>query len=211
MKKTVNLTVDGRPFAAQAGEPLLPALNAAGFAIPALCYHPRLAPQRRCSLCIVEVRSQGRWEASHACTLLAETGLEIRTVSLGIHRFRALAAQMLLLRGPFNAPAVAAMLEEVLSAAGASGYAAPSPQPPGGDDQSGMARGCILCGRCIAICRKIGRNYLTFLDKGQKLRISCVPGGANGCGTCQACVSVCPTAYIRTNGQTTFSDGLYRP
>lgn len=211
MNQTVTLTVDGRPFTAQTGEPLLPALNAAGFAIPALCYHSRLGSQRRCSLCIVEARGQGPWQASHACTLLAAAGLEIRTVSTDIHRLRALAAQMLLARGPFRDPAVTALLDEVLSAAEANGVAVGAPAGAGGDAvPPAMAKGCILCGRCIAACRKIGRNYLTFLDKGQKLRISCAPGGGNACGTCQACARVCPTAFIRTNGKATFTAGLYR-
>ncbi|MDT8903293.1 2Fe-2S iron-sulfur cluster-binding protein [Anaeroselena agilis] len=217
MNETITIIVDGQPLAVSAGEPLLPALLAAGFNIPALCYHTRLGAQRRCSLCIVEVFSQGRWKASHACTLPSASGLEIRTASPAIHRLRALAAQMLQARAPFREQAVAALLNDVLAAAEAAGVAVAPPRAASGvggaQSESAlpeMAKGCILCGRCVAVCRKIGRSYLTFLDKGTKLRISYAPGAAsNGCGACRACARLCPTAFIRTNGQTAFAASLY--
>ncbi len=218
MNRTVKIIVDGRPCAVREGEPLLPVLQAEGFNIPALCHHSRLDPLRRCSLCIIEVHSQGQWTPNHACTVLGASGLEIRTVSPGIHRLRALAAQMMLARGPFRDQSVAVMLNEVLTAAEAAGVPWQAGRDTGhGDGLSGdpaasaMAKGCILCGRCIAICRKIGRNYLTFLNKGKKLQISYAPGAASrGCGACKACAKLCPTAFIRTNGQTTFTAKLYR-
>ena len=124
---------------------------------------------------------------------------------------------MLLARGPFRDQSVAVMLKAVLTAAEAASVTAGLPRDAGGEGLSGdpasaaMTKGCILCGRCIAICHKIGRNYLTFLNKGKKLQISYVPGAANrGCGTCAACARLCPTAFIRTNGQTTFTAKLYR-
>ncbi|PLY04692.1 MAG: hypothetical protein C0622_02315 [Desulfuromonas sp.] len=77
--------------------------------------------------------------------------------------------------------------------------------------EQSMPAGCILCGLCVAICRKIGRNKLSFIDRGKRLGIVCLAGEGehSGCGSCHVCRQVCPCGYISDNGETTFTPGIY--
>ncbi|QEM67045.1 2Fe-2S iron-sulfur cluster binding domain-containing protein [Geobacter sp. FeAm09] len=216
----IRITVDGQPLQVEPALPLLTALRALGFPIPGLCHHPRTGEQGRCSLCIVEVRDRDGWRAEHACLLRCEPGLTVRTVSPHIHQLRSWAARLLLARGPFNEPAVEVMLRAVLAAAekgdngGQYPDAALPPLSADGTDAAtpAMPPGCILCGRCIGMCTGIGKNKLAFLGRGKRLRIGYVhgPSDTGACGTCHACRGVCPTGFIRSNGQAAFSARLYR-
>ena len=211
VKSRIQITVDGIPLRVEAGVPLLATLKVQDVAIPALCYHPQWEQRERCSLCIVEVlTAQGIWKAAHACSLYCEPNLIIRVSSDCIHSLRAWAARLLLARGPFRDPAVARTLHDILAAVSAD----PDHQEPPliWSENRAMPAGCILCGRCITICRKIGKNKLTFLGKGQRLTISYINDHTDkaACGKCHACSLVCPTAYIQSNGQATFSAKLYR-
>lgn len=216
---TVLITVDGYSFSADSGISLLQMLKAEGIDIPALCFHSKLEPQGRCSLCVIELFRNGSWQAWHACMLRCEDGLEIRTDSLQIRRLRSLAAKMLVERGPFREAAVTQLLQRVMAS---------SPQTEQNQSAANntdtlqnavatsafaMTTGCILCGCCIGICRKIDRNKLTFLGKGSKLAVSYVQTtqDTTGCGNCQACKQVCPTGLIQSNGRDTFSISLYPP
>ena len=125
-----RITVDDRLLKVEPDTLLLPALQAEGIDLPSLCYHPRLGQQGRCSLCVVEVRDQGAWRVEHACMIRCEPGMEIRTVSPRIHYLRALAARMLLARGPFSEPAVEEMLKHLLAAAAEGGIGDEFPDPP---------------------------------------------------------------------------------
>ena len=226
MNALVRIIVDNRSLQVDPAIPLLQALRLHDIHLPSLCYHPRLGEQGRCSLCVVEVNNGGGdWRAEHACMLRGEPELTIRTVSARIHRLRSFAARMLLARGPFAEPSAGILLQGVLTAAETTGSGEGCPEtqvppifdvedsvmPENGAASKTMPPGCILCGRCIAMCTRIGKNKLAFLGRGKTYRIGYVnsPGDTGGCGECHACRSVCPTAYITNNGQTTFSAKLY--
>ncbi len=227
MADKTHIVVDGLSLDSESGVTLLSALRTNGVEIPSLCYHSQLEPQGRCSLCIIEIYNQVGWQAKHACMIHCEPGLEIRTNSAGIHRLRAWAADMLLARGPFEDVSVEQMLKGVLKAAEAAGVRSENLNallPTGSESTKSisadtdsplktMPPGCILCGLCISMCRKVGKNKLTFLGKGTTFRISYVnnPSDTDACGTCHACQQVCPTAYIQSNGRDAFSAKLYRP
>lgn len=56
---------------------------------------------------------------------------------------------------------------------------------------------CILCGRCVRICREVrGASVLTFIERGAETIVGTVldqPLLDSGCQFCGACVDVCPT------------------
>jgi formate dehydrogenase major subunit len=74
---SVNLTIDGRPVAAEPGATILQAARAAGIDIPTLCYHERLEPISACRLCVVEV--EGKADPVTACDTQAADGMVVRT------------------------------------------------------------------------------------------------------------------------------------
>jgi predicted molibdopterin-dependent oxidoreductase YjgC len=121
VESDVQIIVDNKWVETKSNLPLLAALNNLGFNIPFLCYHPHLDRQRRCSLCVVEVRGNKGWELKHSCSLTAAEGMEIRTASLRIHRIRAHAARLLLKRGPFAKKEVEEMLKKILTQAREAG------------------------------------------------------------------------------------------
>jgi predicted molibdopterin-dependent oxidoreductase YjgC len=59
---------------------------------------------------------------------------------------------------------------------------------------------CVLCGRCIHVCRqRIGHNLLTFIRRGLDTRVALFGGGdpaAVPCPHCGACATVCPTGAL---------------
>jgi len=203
----IKIAVNGTQVAAVTGASLLQTLLAAGIDIPHMCYHHPLPPQGRCSLCLVEQFINEQWQLKHACQMQCHAGMIIRTESQRITEMRGIAAALLLRRGPFKNSAAAEQLQRLASPqsdpAPDNASSAPNATPKAQQPMSG----CILCGLCVAVCAKIGRSYLTFLGRGQKLTIGYVLG--KECGTCRACQNICPTGFIHDTGEQTFHSGIY--
>ena len=215
----VTITVNGRSCLVDSSLKMLEALQENGLQIPHLCHHPKLPPQGRCGLCLVEVRELHGWSLKHACLLLCWQGLEIRTESSRINQVRMIAAQILLQRGPFNKTSFKNYLDQQINKSTRQtnrqersvALALAATEVINRPEKARGTEGCILCGLCVSICNKIGRNKLTFLGRGQALRISCVSNNdSDGCGSCRSCSTVCPTGHIQTNGEQTFMQGLYK-
>ncbi len=197
MTTSVELTVNDKSLTADPHQSLLTTLLVTGFTIPHLCYHPALPPQGRCSLCLVEIREGEQWRVEHACLLKVQQGMIIRTHSETLGRARYLAASLLSRRGPFRKQTAQQLLTSITGA------------PPAGElSQPNHIAGCILCGLCISMCRKIGHKRLTFLGRGPELAVGYV-SEQSSCNSCHACATVCPTNFIDNDGATTFKKTLY--
>ena len=212
MEKLVEIIADGESLIVSKGTTVLQALRDNGIDIPALCYHTSLAANGSCGLCIVENLSRGIWEPRHACLLETEDGMQIKTATPGLRRMRSWAAQILLRSSPFNNKATEQFLFKLVNDNAAEKLEDENLAKCIKDLSGNSIEGCILCGLCVRMCSKIGKDRLTFLGRGRNMRISLVPGkGENAfCGNCRACQHICPTGFIDRDAQHAFKATLYR-
>ena len=75
----VNLTINGKAIEAREDMTIMQAANAAGIAIPYLCYMPDINRIGACRVCVVEIEGVDRLAA--ACNTAVEDGMVIRTNS----------------------------------------------------------------------------------------------------------------------------------
>lgn len=202
MEELVTIVVDGRSLAVSKSANVLQVLRDRGIDIPALCYYPALEAYGSCGLCMVEIWSTTLWIPRQACLLAVEAGMQIKTATPCLQRLRAWAAQILLRGRPFRNSDVEGLLLKLVQNGTADGQVL----------TGSTTRGCILCGLCIRMCRKIGKNRLTYLGRGKNLRIGLVPGEGNKatCGNCSACRNICPMGFISPDAEHAFTARLYK-
>jgi len=179
-----TIVIDGHTDELPEGTTVLEAARRHHIAIPTLCHHPDLTPFGACRLCMVEVKTDGRWQLAASCTTPVTDGMKIRTDSAAVKKSRQYAARLLLSRYPTT--------EAVRAAARTVGVAPPPRETEGHD--------CILCGLCVRTCREIvGVNALTFQDRGpgRALDEPVIEFRPTSCIGCGSCAYVCPTGYIR--------------
>jgi NADH-quinone oxidoreductase subunit G len=101
---TVNITVDGRPVAARAGELLIAAAERAGIYIPRFCYHPRMDPVGMCRMCLVELKGPRGYSLQPACYFPVAEGMEVLTESPAVKKAQDGVLEFLLINHPLDCP-----------------------------------------------------------------------------------------------------------
>lgn len=181
----MRFALNGRKRKAAPGTTVLEAARAAGVYIPALCVHEALAPYGACRMCVVEVREPGskRWRIVASCLYEVMEGLEVRTDTERIKRYRKMLVEMMLARCPG--------VREVRDLAGRFGVR-----------RTRFARGeedCILCGLCVRVCSEIvGADAIGFTSRGIGRKVEAPFGiDTSRCIACGACTYVCPTGAVQ--------------
>jgi NADH dehydrogenase/NADH:ubiquinone oxidoreductase subunit G len=196
----VNIVIDGSKVKAQEGSTILENAKELKIEIPTLCYHEELSPFGACRLCVVEVKTNGKWQLTTSCNTIVEKGMEIKTDSDKVRESRKLAAQLLY----YKYPTTAAVRDMALKL----GVDVSDVKAEGND--------CILCGLCVRACREIvGVGALSFRDRGlgrdiDEPEIEFDPNLCIGCGTC---AYVCPTGYVKmeeVDGKRTIWDKVFK-
>jgi formate dehydrogenase major subunit len=81
-----DVEIDGRRFAARAGQTLLEVCRDNGIEVPTLCYEPKLPGFGACRMCVVEV--DGEETPPISCSRAAEPGMTVRTQTPRLRRIR---------------------------------------------------------------------------------------------------------------------------
>jgi NADH dehydrogenase/NADH:ubiquinone oxidoreductase subunit G len=210
----IKLTVDDKEIRANEGANLLQACLENDIYIPNLCYLEEMKePPASCRLCFVEVNGEKKPVAS--CTLQVEAGMVIRTDTPAVRKLQRAALRLLLSAhhvecGPCPANKncdlqhMAKFLKVGLKSKLLEKAIKTSEPDDGHPCLVFYPDRCVLCGKCVHVCRKRqGKPHLTFAKRGLDTTITFY-GETNlvtiPCETCLACVEICPVSAISKKG-----------
>lgn len=204
----VNVKINGRDFQEDSSLTILQVARKHFIRIPTLCYmfHEETGLEHKpasCRVCMVEVK--GRRNLVPACATKIADGMEITTDSARVARARRTVVELLLSNHPNDCLRCAkngkCQLQSLAAELGIRElpYHGEMSQENTYQEIRGLSRNaakCVLCGRCVAVCREVqGINAINPTMRGFKTKIS----EPAKCISCGQCIQVCPTgALIQT-------------
>ena len=183
----------------------------AGVEMPNFCFHSDLSVYGACRMCMVE-DDKGNIEA--ACQMLPRDGLNIRTNTSRLLRYRRTILELILAAHCRDCTACeknrACRLQEMAMRFGIHDIRFPDTRSLPPIDRSSKAitvdmSKCILCGDCVRVCEEMqGVGILKFVGRGPDLRIA-TEGDAKlsetHCVSCGQCSAVCTTGAITVKNE----------
>ncbi len=211
--QTIELTIDGREVSVPAGSTILNACKAAGIKVPTLCHLEGICSNASCGVCVVEV--EGAKSLIRSCVQAAGLNMKVSTNSSRVLASRRTIVELLLANHPDNCLSClrngSCELQSMAELTGVREKTYPRTRKVTKPDFAGWGvmrdnDKCILCGRCIAVCRDtqsvsaidfagrgIRSRVAPFLDKGL---------GESSCVSCGQCTVVCPTGALTERDET---------
>jgi predicted molibdopterin-dependent oxidoreductase YjgC len=203
----IHLNIDGKDIVTTPDRTILEAAKENGIRIPSLCYEQRMEPYGACRICLVEV--EGARGLLPSCATSVTDGMVVRTATEDLVRIRRTILELILSDHPKDCMTCESTgnceLQDLAYEYGVKDgrfkgdehhYEVLAENPLIERDYDK----CILCGRCIRICREVqGVGVYDFVNRG----FDSVPGipydkamTESPCEFCGQCVSTCPTGAI---------------
>jgi formate dehydrogenase major subunit/NADH-quinone oxidoreductase subunit G len=208
--KNVYLTIDGKEITARAGEKVLWAALDNGIYIPNLCaMRDNNEPTAACRLCFVEI--EGKEEPVTACTEEVVDGMAVNTRGEKALDLARTGFELLMASHPVdcaNCPAngacelqrIAKHLKVSLKTKRFRLLLRNLPVDESNPLFTYDPNKCVLCGRCVRICRQHRETaILGFAHRGFERVVTTFgdePIGADRCLKCSECVEICPTGAL---------------
>jgi NADH dehydrogenase/NADH:ubiquinone oxidoreductase subunit G len=202
MKKTVTLKIDGKEVKAPEGTTLIDAAALAGIHIPNLCYIKGMKGVGACRLCLVEI--EGMKAPVISCNTKVKEGMAVNTKTEKVEEVRKFVIDLILSMHPLDCmtctKAGVCRLQSYAYDFGIKessftrkkfGYPTDEANPFFKRDPDY----CILCGRCVRVCKEQGTNVLDFMGRGVGSKVVTAtdkPLQESECTFCGSCVDVCP-------------------
>lgn len=208
--KTVSLIIDGKQVKTREGQKVLWAALDNGIYIPNLCaIRKATEPYGGCRLCFVEI--EGRSVPVTACTEPVAEGMVVSTKGEKARRLARTALELLLASHPVDCAHCAknrsCELQKLCYFLGVKlnakrfrklvhSYPIDSTCPQFVYDPNK----CVLCGRCVWVCReRFGIGVLGFAHRGFNRIVTTFedkPIAESGCHVCNDCIEVCPVGSL---------------
>ena len=207
--KTISLTIDGQKITATEGDNLLWVAGDNGIYIPNLCaLRDKPEPMAACRLCFIEVA--GKEQPVTACTETVVEGMAVNTRGSKALRLARTAFELLMASHPVDCahcPAnrscelqkIAAHLKVKLKTKRFKKLLRELPIDDSNPLFTYNPNKCVLCGRCVWVCRQHKIGILGFAHRGFQRVVTTFadePIGELDCPECRECVIVCPTGAL---------------
>lgn len=209
----VELSVDGVPVTVASGSTILKACQAAGVSIPTLCHLEGVSSNASCGVCVVEV--EGARSLVRSCVQTVSPGMQVRTNTKRVLEARRTVVELLLANHPDDCLACmrngSCELQSMAERMGVRRKAFPRTRKEPAQDSAGLAiirdnDKCILCGRCVAVCRETQTvSAIDFAGRGIRTRVAPFMDKALSstvCVSCGQCTLVCPTGALTERDET---------
>jgi NADH dehydrogenase/NADH:ubiquinone oxidoreductase subunit G len=202
MGKKVKITIDGKNTQVYKGTNLIAAAKSAGIHIPNLCHVEGLKGIGACRLCLVEIR--GLKSPVTACTTTAKEGMVVYTQTEQVREIRRCVIDLILSMHPLDCmtctKAGVCDLQRYAYEFGIkkSSFTQKKFDYPVDDRNPFIKRDpdyCVLCGRCVRVCKQQGTSVLDFYGRGIGTKVMTAedrPLQASGCTFCGSCLDACP-------------------
>ncbi|MBC8537512.1 iron hydrogenase small subunit [Christensenellaceae bacterium NSJ-63] len=208
----VSLTIDGVSVQVPENTSVLEAARQANIKIPTLCYLKGVNAIGACRVCLVEIVGNAALQA--ACVLPVSEGMQVKTNTPRVQKARKLSLELLLsnhdrecLTCVRNRTCELQALAETFQV-NEYKYEGAKIEKPLDLLSPSVVRNpnkCILCKRCVAVCRniqKIGaisatqRGFATTIAPAFDKSLAEVP-----CINCGQCIAACPTGALSENSE----------
>ena len=202
-RRTVELTIDGKPVHVQEGETILDACRKAGVETPTLCFLENLTPVNACRVCVVEL--EGSRVLVPSCARKAEPGMVVKTDSERVRHSRKLVLEFLASSVDLStAPDAQRYVAQYRADPTRYGKDAAALKEPVKIDNEVYVRDyskCIACYKCVEACGRDaqGTFAIAMAGRGFDAHISTefdVPLPDSACVYCGNCIGVCPTGAL---------------
>ncbi|MES0336769.1 MAG: molybdopterin-dependent oxidoreductase [Candidatus Magnetobacterium sp. LHC-1] len=204
MSELVTVKINGSLHKVPAGMNLIEATETVGVHIPNFCYLKGMKGIGACRMCVVEVNGK----TMTACIMKTKEGMEIVTESERLSDMRKFVVDLILSMHPLDCMtctkagvcelqdyAYAFALKESNFTRKCFNFAIDEGNPFIKRDPDY----CILCGRCVRVCKEQGTAVLDFMGRGVGSKVTTandLPLQQSGCTFCGSCVDVCPVNAI---------------
>ncbi len=202
MANMVNLKIDGKEIKAPEGTNLIDAAELGGIHIPNLCYLKGLKGIGACRLCLVEI--EGMKAPMIACTTKVKEGMSVNTKTEKVLEVRKFVIDLILSMHPLDCMTCTKAgvcnlqhyaydfeIKESSFTRKKFGFSIDEANPFIKRDPDY----CVLCGRCVRVCKDQGTSVLEFMGRGVGSKVATAedkPLQESGCTFCGSCVDVCP-------------------
>ena len=186
MTDVVNITVDGKPVEAKAGEMLIKAAQDGGTYIPRFCWHERMNPVGMCRMCLVEVQGPRGPMIITACTNPVAEGMVVDTQNATVKKAQEGILEFLLANHPLDCPICdkggeCPLQDQAMShGPGESRFVEikrnfEKPIPVSDLVLLDRER-CILCARCTRFSDEVsGDPLIEFMERGNVTEVNTFP------------------------------------
>ncbi len=202
MSKTVSLKIDGRDVKVSEGTNLIDAAESAGIHIPNLCYLKGMRGIGACRLCLVDV--EGGKAPVVGCITKVKEGMVVNTTTEKLQEMRKFIIDLILSMHPLDCMTCTKAgvcnlqqyaynfeVKESNFTRKKFGYPVDEANPFIKRDPDY----CILCARCVRVCKEQGTNVLDFMGRGVGAKVATAmdkPLQESECTFCGSCVDACP-------------------